>query len=635
MSLVYGFNFRCCGDFEQATTFSEQDTVGIRTSKREDRERIIGKLKEKLKQQRLAHLPSFPPDFFYNTSRSWGVVDDPSRANNIERLKYVATINIVFEKIIPIINNYLNIFYDFRKVAEELNSNRYIHRVDCDSLLFYDFDEVRSVDAFALVFYYKSARHNLPAMSLLPDEEVRSLEALRSSQDEEVAGIAGCLLKSNEYYKNATKIYKNKDFLLSLDYLNNFLNSNSSNGNVQSFDSDISIVLINRINHYVNGFLVRTRDKTLEVDDTLTYPSKEELGLIKADIMRWEGERSIRQKNFIDVHAEMDKQWKKAPNRLEFLRNYMNHNIVPIKALQGLSIPTFVEYKTFCKHQEQVASSSSSSSSLSISMSVDEALSPSKEKKPQKPGGQKKGKAKGHAPKQKKKKTVRYVEQKNNDEISSEPIVEKKIEAEPVVSIPISVATPKTARAIAQVPPHCHLNYSHRVLRWFNNEPEILEGESYALLSSYQKRLEHLFHGYSRIVDAYIKEYSFTAIWINKTSGNEDRLYRIPGEIHVGSRRFQGLFTYCLGADARYYHRYFTIKSAGEFINFTEPSYFNRDVFSVENRNLIGEETEANSSEITLPDDVDFYVNPHNRLVRIRDKTHNAWLYLYKSATVA
>lgn len=111
-------------------------------------------------------------------------------------------------------------------------------------------------------------------------------------------------------------------------------------------------------------------------------------------------------------------------------------------------------------------------------------------------------------------------------------------------------------------------SYSGRVLEWFKTSPKHLERiESYKNLSYEGRKLEHLFHGFSQIVDSYLPEYSYKSVWHNKTTGNCDTVYSIPGKIEFGDAEYWGVFGYAFGADDIIYHRYFTIHTPNKLIS--------------------------------------------------------------------
>ena len=115
------------------------------------------------------------------------------------------------------------------------------------------------------------------------------------------------------------------------------------------------------------------------------------------------------------------------------------------------------------------------------------------------------------------------------------------------------------------------LTYSGRVLRWFTSLPEDIPTFSeYHGISPDEWNQAMLYHGFARMVDAFVETLGIKDDWFNQTfEGMHDACWKIPGQIvYEDGQTDYGIFSYTIGAkDGRCYHRYFTQLSQAQLIN--------------------------------------------------------------------
>ncbi len=539
-------------------------------------------------EQRVSDFSEYDVKLLDLVTRKWTVIKESAeKTPSLARLRYVTQTLFLDAYTLPILNEMIDRFISFRNAHQEFTASKYMYKVYGDISWVYNFDEINNPNALALVFLCQSKRGNFNY------EDVKALNEAVLSNESEVVSVAKCLLNTKNFQVARNELYSTIFKACGVSkILNEYFDSKSDQRhNVEAFFSPNSISLINSTNAYFSEHLKKEAQGAITANETLEHPSNSALAKMKMIVEKWKTQSTIRNQEFVNAYDQLiEKRNKLKSGKSQFVRAYLNHDFTQLFETFGIVVPNLVQHYEACKTQ---------------------LLPPPLESAYGLPT-RKKGKKAPARPKPKK-------------EVSE---LQKVLESKPVSKAKKGVKIECEEGKISYPP--LAFNYAPRVIDWFTEEPEGLKTESYSHLSPKQKKLQHLFHGFSQVVDNFVNDYAFKTAWINSHSGASDALYLIPGEIRTETQQIRGLFSYCKGADSLYYHRYFSIKSVQDFLDLANPAYYEVDFPPLGsaphmNETLIIEKESSNHSFLG-----DYIINPLNKLVTIKDTKHNATLYLYK-----
>lgn len=526
---------------------------------------------------------------------------DPLRLqNDMQNMLSCYQVNVIA-------SDYFKKLSKFREAIQFIKKSPYYNLFGGETSLRLRFDGLKNPEAIALIFRFKQYT------KIFSPSDIQALYKLKSTC-QEVADVVDCLISANDFYHFGRQIRVINKLVGVVGFVNEtFATEKVKNkevvkydGKVKSFHGDSFVVFINRVNEYILSYYERCNENKLDVFDLFKYPPKKELDEILLDISTWEKGLPDFFKEFSNTYETLQSQRNrlKGERRIEFEREYFKYSLSVTDDLKKeFTYFAFDDFNRECKNRISPVKPA-------------EELIVVKKQKSKKTKGKKVSKPNCKKEMPEKSKTVE-CQAVQTKEIKEQVECNSSGSTERIPALPVCV--------------NLKLKYSARVIDWFGSAPSKLNDPSYRVLSVFQQRLQHLFHGYSQLVDQFITSYSFKGTWINKTDSGVDSTYRIPGEIHVSQRRYQGLFTYCIGErNAECYHRYFTPKSNKEFMQYVNASHFTKETSLEEeiDYSALGENSEVIDS---LSEKDAYEVNPHSKLVTIKDAKHQATIYLYCS----